>query len=132
MALYFNTRYYTIDIFPQIKYMTTIATKFGNFIYNCLLMGMCPSSKIFQTKLGKFISYTAVVNMHIYDILAISKNKFHKHIYQIIVNFSRLFNNGLKVNALKCILGLKDIPYQGYITTQEGIKPYLKKLHVTW
>ena len=33
----------------------------------------------------------------------------------------------LKVNAPKCGLGLKEIPYLSYVITREGIKPDPKK-----
>ena len=34
----------------------------------------------------------------------------------------------IKVNAPKCIFGLKYIPYLGYVITREGIKPDPKKV----
>ena len=49
---------------------------------------------------------------------------------------SKLLENGssqvarflLKLNEPKFSIGLKDIPYLGYIISQEGITPYPKKL----
>ena len=35
---------------------------------------------------------------------------------------------GLNINTLKCILGLKDIPYLGYLITRKGVKPGPNKL----
>ena len=42
--------------------------------------------------------------------------------------FGRLRAAGFKVNATKCSLGLKEIPYLGCVITREGIKPDPKKL----
>ena len=42
--------------------------------------------------------------------------------------FGRLPAAGLKVNYHKCRFTLKEIPYLGYVITQEGIKSDPKKL----
>ena len=54
--LYLKMVYYTIRILPASQDMTTIVTKFGKFIYNCLLMGMCASGNIFQYKVDELLS----------------------------------------------------------------------------
>ena len=43
----------------------------------------------------------------------------------------RLCAAGLKVNALKCSFGLKEIPYLIYVITREVIKPDPKKVQGT-
>ena len=47
IALNFNMGYYTIYIFPQSKYMTTIVNGFLKFGYNMIPMEMCASGDIF-------------------------------------------------------------------------------------
>ena len=46
----------------------------------------------------------------------------------MIIIFGRLRAAGLKVNAPRCSFGLKDIPYLGYLITQDGIKTNQKQL----
>ena len=66
--------------------------------------------------------------MCIDDVLVIGKGGFYQHIDQIRVIFSSLCATGMKFNAPKCILGLKYIPYLGYVITQELIKPDMNKV----
>ena len=50
-----NPGYYTIRIWPASQYMTTKVTKFGEFRYNRLHMGMCASGDIFPDKVDKLL-----------------------------------------------------------------------------
>ena len=57
------------------------------------------------------LNYIQGVKMSIDDILLVTKDKYPEHIQQLRINLNRRHNNGLKLNALKCIFGLKEIPY---------------------
>ena len=106
----------------------TIITEFGKFVYNHLLMRLCASENIFQSKLYIIIGDINGIKTHIEDILVLIREKLSKHIYQIRVIFPRLHSVVLKVNAPKCSFGLKGFIYLGYLITGEGIKPDLNKL----
>ena len=54
--------------------------------------------------------------------------RLSKHIEQLRTIFGRLHDAGLKVNDPKCSFGLKEIPYPGYVITQEEIKSDPKKV----
>ena len=47
-----------------------------------------------------------------------------------MIIFDRLRAASLKFNYPKCSFGLKDIPFLGYVITQEGIKPDPRKVQV--
>ena len=102
--------------------MITIVAEFGRFRYNRLLMGMYISKGIFQYKLYVLLCYIKIVKIYINNIMVISKDKFHKHIYQLRIIFASLFSAGLKLNAPTCSFVLKYIPYIVYIITWEGIQ----------
>ena len=70
-------------------------------------MDMCASGDIFQSKADKLLGDIEGVKTYIDDILVLSKDRFEKHIYQLKTIFGRLRTAGLKVNAHKCIFGLK-------------------------
>ena len=82
-------------------------------------MGLCTSGDIFQYKLDNIFGCINRLNTYIVDIIALGKGGFSQHIYRLQNIFSRLNAEGLKVNAPKLILGLKYIPYLGYIITRE-------------
>ena len=83
---------------------------------------------IFQEKLDKLIGDIEGIKTYINDILVLSKESLYNNIYQIRFIFARLRIAGLKVDSPKFSLGLKWIPYLGYVITQEGIKPDPKKV----
>ena len=91
-------------------------------------MGMCASGDIFQSKVDELLGYIKGIKTYIYYILVLGKGSFENHIEQLRMIFFRLRATGLKVNAPKCSFGLKDIPYLGYVTTREVIKPDPKKV----
>ena len=91
-------------------------------------MSMCASGDIFQAKVDKLIGDIEVVKAYIGDILVLIKDRFEKHIEHLRIIFDRLCSASLKVNALKCSFGCKDIIYLGSVITREGIKHNQKKV----
>ena len=108
--------------------MTTIVTGFGKFRYNRPPMGMRTSWGIFQAKVDELLGDIEGGKTYIYDILVLGKDRFENHIEQLRIISERLHAAGLKSNAPKCSVGLKDIPYLGYVITREGIEPEPKKV----
>ena len=127
-ALDLNMGYYTIRLDAKSKDITTIVTEFGKFRYNVLPMGMCVSGDIFQAKVYDLLGDIEGVKCYIDDILAVCKGTIAEHLEQLRTIFRRFRAAGLKVNASKCSFGLKEIPYLGYIITQQGVKPDPKKI----
>ena len=66
-----NMGYYTIRIFRDSQYMTTIVTEFVKFIYNFILMGMCTAGDIFQAKVDEIIGDIKVIKTYIDHMLVI-------------------------------------------------------------
>ena len=106
----------------------TIATEFGKLRYNRLPVGMCASRDFFQYKVDKILGDIKGFKAHIYDILVLRKDCFKSHIEHVKMIFDRFREAGLKVNAPKCIFGLKEIHYLGHVITREDIKPDQKKV----
>jgi hypothetical protein len=108
-ALDLNMGYYTIQLTPGAKDMTTIVTEFGKLRYE--LLGDIEG-----------------VKTYIDDILVINKGTFDDHLEQLDICFNRIQKAGLKVKADKCSFGPSEISYLGYIISREGIKPDPKKI----
>ena len=92
-------------------------------LWACALQGAS-----YKAKLDKVLGDIKGVKTYIDYILVLSNNSFEKHIGQLKIISGRLRASGLKVNAPKCSFWLKEIPYLGYVTTREGIKPDPKKV----
>ena len=88
-------------------YMMTVVTEFCKFRYNHLPMGICASEDIFQAKVDELLVDIEGVKTYIDDIIFLGNDSFENHIEQMRIIFGRLRAAGLKVNAPKCILGLK-------------------------
>ena len=89
---------------------------------------MCTLGDTFQAKGDKIIGDIDGVKIYIDDLLVFIKDRLSKTIEQPSIIFSRLRAVGLKLNAPKCSFGLKEIPYLGYVITQDGIKTDQRKL----
>ena len=72
-ALELDIGCYTIRLFPAIQDMTKIVNEFGEFIYNCLPMGMCASGDIFQAKVDEILGNIEAIKTYIDDIIVLSK-----------------------------------------------------------
>ena len=120
--------YYAIRISPSSQYTKTIITEFGKFIYNRLPMAICASGDIFQDKEDKLLGDIEGIKMYIDNIIVWCKDRFEKHIDQLIIISGRLRAAGLKVNEPKWSFGLKEITYLGYVITRESIKPNPEKV----
>ena len=70
-------------------------------------MGMCALVYIFQAQLYELLCDIESVKTYVGDIILLSKDSFKNHIEQMRMIFGRLCAAGLKVNAPKCIFGLK-------------------------
>ena len=67
-----------IELSSQKQYTTTIVTKFGNFRYNGILMGICASGDIFQAKADDLLADIKVFKTYMDDIMVLSKESFPK------------------------------------------------------
>ena len=91
-------------------------------------MRMCALGDIFQAKVDELIGDIEGVKTYIGDILVLSKDCFINHIEHLRIIFSILRAAGLKVNAPKCNLGLKEITYLGYVITRDGVQSKMSTL----
>ena len=120
--------YWTIELDPETKDMTTITTEFGKFRYNVLPMGFVISSDVFQAKVMELLGHINGLRCYLDDVLAMTCGTFAEHLQQLRLCFEKLREAGLKVNIKKCNFGVTEVKYLGYIITREGIKPDPKKI----
>ena len=78
-----NMGYYTIQLSPKSKDLTTIVTEFGKFRCNVLPMGLCISGGIFQAKVNELLGDIEGLYAYIDDILLTIKGSFDEHLQQL-------------------------------------------------
>ena len=120
--------YYHIVLSDRSADMCTIVTEFGKYRYKRLPMGVACSPDIFQAKIYELLGDIDGTKAYIDDILVVQKGTFDEHLQQLDEIFRRCQKTGLKMNAEKCMFGLNEIDYLGYIVTPQGVKPNPKKI----
>ena len=120
--------YWTVELDPTTKNMTTITTEFGKFRYNVLPMGFVISSDVFQSKIMELLGAIEGVRCYLDDVLCLTKGSFEEHIEQLRKCFDKLREAGLKCNINKCSFGLTEVKYLGFIISRDGIKADPKKV----
>ena len=86
-------------------------------------MGLCASIDIFKAKVDDLLGGIEGIRAYMDNIIVLDKEILSQHMNQLRFMFYRLHAAVIKAIDPKCIFGLKDIPYLGYIITQEEIKP---------
>ena len=91
-------------------------------------MGVCVSGYIFQAKVNEILGDIQGLKAYIENIIVLNNGSFEYHVEKLREIFKRFQNSGLKVNANKCIFGVKYIPYLGYIVKRDEVNPDPKKI----
>jgi hypothetical protein len=127
-ALDLNTGYYTIRLDTTASEMCTIIFPWGKYSYKRLPMGFEGSADIFQAQMMDLMASLKFVQVHMDNLLIITRQTLDKHLQKMETVLTRLCDAGLRVNAAKSSFRAHEIEYFGYILTREGTKPQPKKM----
>jgi hypothetical protein len=127
-SLYLNMGYYHIRLTPNASKLCTIIFPWGKYEYLRLPMGLCNSPDIFQEKINKLMDGLEFIRAYLDDVLIPTKNSFKEHLNQLEQVLTRLQTAGLEVNAVKSKICQDKLEYLGYVITQQGIQPNMKKV----
>ena len=118
--------YYNLELDEASKQLCTIVTPYGKYQYCRLAMGLKTAPDESQAIIEGILSDLGV-DVYIDDI-GIFSNDWDSHTSLIRKVLTRLQDNGLKVNPLKCEWGVKETNFLGHWLTPEGVKPWKKKI----
>ena len=99
----------------------------GKYSYLQLPMGIACSHDIFQAKMSELMVALEFVQVHIDNLLCITKGSLDDHLSKLRQVLIRLRCAWLKVNAAKCSFCATETEYLGYVLTREGTKPQQKR-----
>ena len=112
---------------PKDIKKTAIITPFG--LFECLRMpfGMKNSAQAFQRLMDQMFRDVPCAFVYLDDTLTASRNKaeHRQHLRDVL---RRLRDNGMAINASKCVLGQTTVKYLGQEISAGGIKPLTSKL----
>ena len=106
---------------------TAIITPFGLFEYLRMPFGMKNSAQAFQRLMDQVFRDLRFVFVYLDDILIASRDEeeHRQHLREVL---RRLRDNGMIINASKCVLGQEAVKYLGQEISVAGVRPLPSKL----
>ena len=102
------------------KVLTTINTQKGLFKYNRLCFSIAVATVIFLRVMDQLLKGLPMVCGYLDDILVSGKTK-EDHDDNVRAVLKRLDETGIRVNEDKCMFGLEQVEYLGYIINVVGL-----------
>ena len=118
---------------------TNIATPYGSYEFTRMNYGLSGASQTFQRHMDEVFRDITVVDSdgskrnvvvftYIDDILVASKTK-DAHLSDLQAVLERLSSNNLRVNPLKCQIGVEELNFLGHHISAKGIAPMEDKVN---
>ena len=126
-----KTGFHQIRVKKEDIEKTAFNTKYGQFEYLVMPMGLCNAPATFQSLMNRIFYDCIDVFMVVYmdDLLIFSKDE-HSHLEHLRIVLSRLQENELYVSPKKCDFMKNEISFLGMIVGSGGIQVDPKKIDV--
>ena len=126
-----KTGFHQIRVKPEDIEKTAFNTKYGQFEYLVMPMGLCNAPATFQSLMNQIFYDCIDVFLAVYmdDLLIFSKDH-DSHLEHLDTVLSRLKNHKLYVSPKKCDFMRSEISFLGMIVGKGGLKVDPKKIEV--
>ncbi len=115
--------FWQIPLDEESKPCTAFTTPYGNFVCNRLPMGLSVSPSVWQRLVNMVMAGMDPFEVMCYiDDLLIVSTTIERHLELLEEVLIRLRDAKLKLKPSKCNIGKKEVPYLGFVVSQDGVR----------
>lgn len=122
-----SMQFYCFKLSKKAQDIAVINTPFGLYKYLRAPMGLANTPSFAQAKMEQTLADVPNVDCYIDDVGIFSKT-WEEHLDTLGKVLARLEGKGFTCNPVKCLFGVKEMEWLGYIVTPTGLKPNPKKV----
>lgn len=106
---------------------TAITTPFGLFEFPFMTFGLRNAAQTFQRFIDEVLCGLDFCYAYMDDILVASSSEA-EHLKHLEILFERLKKYSVVVNSSKCVFGMSEVRFLGYLVTKDGSSPCVDKV----
>jgi len=115
--------YHQIPMDPRDKLKITFITEEANFYYEVMPFGLKNAGATYQRFMDNMFKGMIGRNLEVYvDDLVVKSNSVEQHIKDLAEVFTMLNNNNMRLNPEKCVFGVDDGKFLGFMLTHRWIE----------
>ena len=121
--------FFQVELDDSSKFKTAFGTPFGQFAFVRLPMGLTSAPGIFMRAVDSALRGLPpeIALAYLDDIIVPSSGDMKQHMHDVSTVFGRLLEAGFTVRGDKVHIGMREVPYLGFMVSKHGHSPMPKR-----